>query len=204
MEEKVRRKDVPTTCFSDALNGLCNLEQSIKPVKNNMKVYGEAYTVKVRAGDNKLVLKAIGEAKKGDVLVIDSKGYPEYASGGEFVIGLAKTLGLSGVIIDGVVRDIEGICALNFPVFCKGTTVAASEKRSSGETNIAISCGGQVVRPGDLIVGDVDGVVVIPQQKEEEIIKKATKKMQSDEKRANKILGNPEECRKYINDLLTK
>ena len=87
---------------------------------------------------------------------------------------------------------------MNFPVFSKGTTVASSGKAGVGQTNIPISCGGVTVFPGDIIIGDIDGVVVVPQAMGEEILKKAKDKIMKDKQRAEKYAGKPEEIRKYI------
>lgn len=191
-------KGIPTTAVSDALNGMNNLEATIKPVSSHLSVAGRAFTVKVRAADNKLVLRGIGEASAGDVLVIDAKGYMNNAVAGDFVIGLAQTLGLAGVVVDGVVRDIGAIKDMNFPVFCKGVTTAASDKRGSGEVNVPISCGDTVISPGDIIVGDEDGVVCVPQARAEEILQKAKDKIKKDEERERGVLGNPEAARAFI------
>lgn len=197
-------KNIPATCVSDALKGLTNLDQAIKPVRDDLTVVGRAYTVKLRAADHKLVFKGIKEASPGDVLVIDAKGYMQNATCGDFVIGLAQTLGLGGVIIDGVVRDIAGIRALNYPVFCRGTTTGASDKHGSGATNVPISCGQTVVHPGDIIVGDVDGVTVVPQEQAEEALQKATERVALDEWREENILGNPQAVRDFIDEYLSK
>ena len=197
-------RNIPTTCISDALNGLTNLDQAIKPVKDDLKVVGRAYTVKVRAADNKVVLKAIREANPGDVLVVDAKGYLYNASCGDFVIGLARVLGLAGVIVDGAVRDLSGIRDMDYPVFCKGTTVAASDKHGTGETNVPISCGDTVVSPGDIIVGDLDGVTVIPREKEEEVLGKAITKLEKDEEREKAVLRSPKAARAYIDEILSR
>jgi 4-hydroxy-4-methyl-2-oxoglutarate aldolase len=150
-------KELATTCVSDALNGLNNMDPAIKPVKEDLRVVGRAYTVKVRAADNHMVLKAIREAQEGDVLVVDAKGYINNASFGDFMIALAQKMGISGIVLDGAVRDIVGIKNLNFPVFCRGVTTAASDKSGSGEVRVPISCGNTSVKPGDIIIGDADG-----------------------------------------------
>lgn len=195
---------IPTTCISDAMEGLNNLDPTIKPLKESYKFLGRALTVKMPVGDNLAVLKAIGEAKPGDVLVIDAKGDQYRAVAGDFILGMAKTLGVSALVVDGVIRDILGTKELNFPVFCKGTTVAASGKAGVGEINVPISCGGTSVYPGDIIVGDADGVVVIPQQSEEEILQASLNKLKKDEEREANISGNPEALRKYIDSMLSR
>lgn len=196
--------NVPTTAISDALNGMNNMDYSIKPVSAHLKMVGKAVTVKVRAADNKLVLQGIGEAKKGDVLVVDAKGYMNNAMAGDFVIALAQTLGLAGVVIDGAIRDIDAIKKLEYPVFCKGVTTAASDKRGSGEVNVPISCGNTVIHPGDFIIGDADGVVCIPQESVEDTIQKAIEKMKKDEEREQGIIGNPDAARNFIKQQLSQ
>lgn len=193
-------KGMPTTCISDAMNGLNNMDPAIKPVTENLTVAGRAHTVKLRAGDNYMVLKAISQASPGDLLVIDAKGYLYNASCGDFVVALAKTMGITGVIIDGVVRDIVGIKSLNFPVFCKGTTVAASDKAGTGEVGENISCGGTVVKQGDIIVGDADGVVVVPREIETEVLRKAKLKLVKDKEREQNVLASREAAIRYLQE----
>ena len=195
---------IPTTCISDAMQGLNNLDPAIKPLKEEYKIAGRAITVKIAVGDNSAVLIALREAKPGDILVVDAKADLYRAIAGDFVIGMAQTLGIGGIVVDGVVRDIVGIKQLNFPVFSRGTTVAASGKYGVGEINIPISCGGVGLLPGDIIVGDADGVVVIPQTTEQDILKKALDKIVKDEARASKVSGNVEEILKYLYEMTSK
>ncbi|MED1796267.1 RraA family protein [Brevibacillus nitrificans] len=195
-------QSVPTTCISDTMQGLHNMDSSIKPLKEEYHLAGRAFTVKMPVGDNLAVLKAIREAQPGDVLVIDAKGDTYRAIAGDFIVGLAKTLGIQGIVVDGVIRDIVGIKQLDFPVFCKGTTVAASGKAGWGELNVPISCGGTSVQPGDIIVGDADGVVVIPQAQEEEILQQALDKLVKDQEREASVSGNPEAVRAYLDKFL--
>jgi len=197
-------EEIPTTCISDTMEGLNNLDPTIKPLKESYKVAGRAFTVKMPVGDNLVVLKAIREAKPGDVLVIDAKGDTYRAIAGDFIIGMAQTLGIKGIVVDGVIRDIEGTKQLNYPVFCKGTTIAASSKAGMGEINIPISCGGQTIHPGDIIVGDADGVIVIPQYFEEEAMERSLDKLNKDIKRAERVSGQREEVIKYLDHFLLK
>ena len=194
---------LPTTSVSDALNGLANMDASIKPLQEKYHIAGRAFTVQMPVGDNLVVLKAIREAKPGDVLVVDAKGDTYRAIAGDFILGLAQTLGIKGIVVDGVIRDIVGAKKLNFPVFCKGTTVAASGKVGEGAINVPISCGGVTIQPGDIIVGDADGVVVVPRSMEEEVLEKALEKEEQDRKRAEKISGNKEEAIAYLDGILS-
>jgi 4-hydroxy-4-methyl-2-oxoglutarate aldolase len=196
--------NIPTTCVSDAMDGLNNLHPSIKPLKEEYKVVGRAFTVKIPVGDNLAVLKAIREAKPGAVLVVDAKGDEYRAIAGDFVVGMMQTMGIAGLVVDGVIRDIAGIKALNFPVFSKGTTVAASGKAGVGEVNVPISCGGMAVRPGDIIIGDADGVVVVPQEIEQAVLEKALAKLKKDQIREEQISGNREAIITHLDELLSK
>ncbi|WP_260286253.1 RraA family protein [Peribacillus aracenensis] len=191
-------RNLPTTAISDAMEGLSNLESAIKPLKEEFHMAGRALTVQMPVGDNSAVLKAIGQAKPGDIIVVDSKGDTYRAIAGDFVVGMMQTMEIGGLVVDGVIRDLEAIKEMNFPVFSKGTTVASSGKAGVGEINIPISCGGVTVFPGDLIIGDIDGVVVVPQARGEEILTKAKDKIMKDEQRAEKYAGKPDEIRKYI------
>ncbi|KRF50702.1 regulator [Bacillus sp. Soil745] len=191
-------RNLPTTAISDAMEGLSNLDSAIKPLKEEFRMAGRALTVKIPVGDNSAVLKAIGEAKPGDIIVVDSKGDTYRAIAGDFVVGMMQTMEIGGLVVDGVIRDLEAIKELNFPVFSKGTTVASSGKAGVGETNVPISCGGVTVYPGDIIIGDIDGVVVVPKDKGKEILVKAKDKIMKDEQRAEKYAGKPDEIRKYI------
>lgn len=191
-------RNLPTTAISDAMEGLNNLESAIKPLKEEFHFAGRALTVQMPVGDNSAVLKAIGEARPGDIIVVDSKGDTYRAIAGDFVVGMMQTMDIGGLVVDGVTRDLEAIKEMNFPVFSKGTTVASSGKAGVGQTNIPISCGGVTVFPGDIIIGDIDGVVVVPQSMGEEILIKAKDKIMKDKLRAEKYAGKPEEIRKYI------
>ena len=194
-------RKVPVTCISDAQQGMNNMDPAIKPLKEEYSIAGTAFTVKASAGDNMAVLRGIRQAKPGDILVVDAKGYLYSSAAGDFVIGLAQTFGLGGVVIDGTIRDILSIKALGFPVFCKVATVACSKKIGAGEVAVPLSCGGVSVIPGDMIVGDANGVAVVPQAKAAEVLKAALEKLHKDEARAAAILGNRQAAEKYIDEL---
>jgi 4-hydroxy-4-methyl-2-oxoglutarate aldolase len=196
--------NLPTTCISDAMDGLNNLDSAIKPLKEEYRVAGRVLTVKMPVGDNLAVLKAMRQAQPGDVLVVDAKGDIYRGMAGDFVVGMMQTLGIAGLVVDGAVRDVIGVKQVNLPVFCRGIAVAASGKAGVGEVNVAIACGGVTIQPGDIVVGDADGVVVIPRQREEEILKKAQDKLVKDQQREAKITGNREAILKYLDDMINK
>lgn len=197
-------KSVPTTAISDAMDGLNNLHSSIKPLKDTYKISGRALTVKMPIGDNHCVLKALDAAEPGDIIVIDAKGDLSRAVAGDFVLGMAKALGIGGFVVDGAIRDLEACKALDFPIFCKGTTIAASNKAGIGEINIPISCGGVSIEPGDIIIGDCDGVTVVPREKAAKVLADSLEKIKKDEKREASVSGDVDAIKKHLKEQIAK
>lgn len=150
---------------SDMMNRLYTMNPAIKPVTpRELRLLGPACTVKVFPGDNLMVHKSLDLANPGDVLVIDASSSMMTAVVGDLVSTKARHRGIAGIVVDGLVRDLDGILALgDFPVFARGTTPLGPLHRGPGEVNYPVSVGGIVVNPGDVVVGDADGVVVVPQ-----------------------------------------
>lgn len=197
-----REDKLASTSVSDALGGVNHMNVSIKPLDPTWHVVGRAFTVQVPPGENFSVLEAVSQASPGDVLVIDGKGDTNHALAGDFVLGMAKKLELQGMIVDGVIRDKAESIELGFPVFCKGTVPAAGRKANKGQVNIPIQCGGVVVRPGDLIVADIDGVVVIPNEEIENVKRKALEKVVLDEERERTVNLDEESVRSHLAKVL--
>lgn len=187
-----RLQKLPTTALSDATGGHTNIEAAIKPLSPHFHIAGRAVTVRLPDGENGAVLEAIAHAKPGDILVIDAKGNTNRAVAGDFVMQLAQGVGIQGFVVDGVIRDSLAAIDIGFAVFSKGTTVAAGNKHGGGSVNIPIALGGVAVAPGDYIVGDADGVIVIPQEDIEKIIEAAEQKVHKDELREQEALHDGE------------
>ncbi|WP_409367493.1 RraA family protein [Lysinibacillus sp. 38-6] len=202
---EVSFKHLPTTAISDATGGHTNLRSDIKPLADHFKIAGRAVTVRLPDGENGAVLEAIRAASEGDILVIDAKGNTNRAVAGDFVISLAKGIGVQGFVVDGVIRDIAAIRELDFPVFALGTTVAAGNKNGGGKVNGPIAIGGVTVQPGDYIIGDIDGVIVVPQEDAERIVAAAEAKVEKDEVRAQEAHANGKESIiAYLDKVLAK
>jgi len=182
-----RAKQLNTTLLSDAMGCTGAMDYTIKPVTPGMKVVGTALTVKMRPGDNLFLHQAINVGKQGYVLVADGRGHIENAYLGELMAEAAKVNGLEGIVIDGAVRDQEALIELELPIYAKGFSPNGPHKDGPGELNMPIACGGIPVSPGDLVVGDNDGVVVVPRNKIEEILVLAEKKAAYEEKRKQAI-----------------
>jgi regulator of RNase E activity RraA len=155
-----------TPDISDLMNRLYTMEAAIHNVTDPaLRVLGAATTVKVYPGDNLMVHKTLDVAKPGDVVVVDAGSTVMNAVLGDLISTKARHRGIAGFVVDGLVRDIEAIRALgDLPVFARGVTPIGPLHRGPGEINYAISAGGIVVHPGDVIVGDINGVVVVPRE----------------------------------------
>jgi 4-hydroxy-4-methyl-2-oxoglutarate aldolase len=157
----------------EALGKQGNLPSAIKPIHSKMKVCGPAYTVKTMPRDNVLLHRAYAYAKPGDVIVANCSGFYEAGYWGDLMSLGAKTKGINGFVIDGCVRDADDIEAIGFNVFSRGLCIRGTSNFGEGTLNEPITIGEVLINPGDIIVGDRDGVVVIPAGRVEEAIEKA-------------------------------
>lgn len=168
--------------ISDLLNRMYTMNVMIKPVTDStLRILGPATTVKVYPGDNLMVHKSLDLAQPGDVVVIDASSSPMTAVLGDLVSTKARHRGIAGFVVDGLVRDLPAIRALgDFPVFARGVTPIGPLHRGPGEINYPISCGGIVVNPGDVIVGDLNGVVVIRRDFSSELLARLIERSRAD------------------------
>ncbi|XAH21839.1 RraA family protein [Xylophilus sp. GW821-FHT01B05] len=159
----------------------------VAPVHHSMQLAGPAFTVEVRPGDNLMIHAAIALAQPGDVLVIDGKGDQTAALMGTLMLSACKKLGIAGVVVDAAIRDRIELLELGLPVFSAGFNPAGPTKFVPGRINHPISAGGTVVNPGDLIVADADGVVVIEREKAPAMLALADKKVADEAARLDAI-----------------
>lgn len=163
--------EFPTPDISDLLNRMYALHPGIHCLTGaHHSLCGLACTVKVFPGDNLMVHKALDIAQPGDIIVVDAGASTQNAVLGDLVSTKAKHRQIAGFIVDGLVRDLPGIVGLDLPLFARGTTPIGPLQRGPGEINYAISCGGRVINPGDLIVADQTGIVVVPREITEELL----------------------------------
>ena len=163
------------------------LDGRIAPLAPSMRMAGPAITVEVRPGDNLMIHAAMSLAKPGDVLVIDGKADRTCALMGALMMNACRKLGLAGVVVDAAIRDSEELRELGFPVHAVGTNPNGPTKFVPGRINWPISCGGIAVHPGDLVVGDADGVVVIEREKAPSLLEAAAKKVADERARLDDI-----------------
>lgn len=163
------------------------LNGRISAVSPSMRVAGPAITVEIRPGDNLMIHAAMAIAQPGDVIVVDGKGDQTCALIGAIMMNQCKAMGLGGVIVDAAARDFEELRELGFPVFSVGSNPNGPTKSVPGRVNSTISVGGIAINPGDLIVGDADGVVVIERDRAEGLLALAAQKVADEAKRIEGI-----------------
>ena len=164
---------IPTGNVCDSNGLLGSMDPGIQALDRNMTVVGRAFTVECPPGDNLTIHKAILEAQPGDVLVVNCQGFLHAGCFGELMATACVAKGIAGIVIDGACRDKNDLIEMNFPTFVRATCPNGTVKETCGQTNVPVVCGGLTVNPGDVIVGDCDGLVVIPQEKAEEVLEKS-------------------------------
>jgi RraA family protein len=165
-----RFRSYPTPDISDLMNRLYAMDGAIRNLVNDLPLCGPALTVKLYPGDNLMLHKALDVAQPGDVVVLDSSMNTTTAVIGDLVSSKAKHRGIQGVIVDGLVRDVAAVRGVGLPIYARGMTPIGPLHRGPGELGYPVSCGGLVVNPGDLIVADSSGIVVVRQDFAEELL----------------------------------
>ena len=161
-EELSAWKAIPVAIAGDAMNRQNLLHSRIRPLGQNYHLLGQARTVSVIAGDNSAIHAVLGLVEPGQVLMVDGGGHTDRALWGDILSSVAKRKNLAGIVLDGAVRDVAELRASDMPVYASGVSPAGPTKGWGGTIDTAISCGGVAVKPGDVILGDDDGVAVIP------------------------------------------
>lgn len=181
--------EVPTAHASDSMHRLFAAGACLRPLHKGGKLVGNALTVRVRPGDNLMVHKAIDIASRRDVIVVDAGGDLSQAIIGEMMMRHAQKRGVAGFVINGAVRDLSTISADDFPVYAAGVTHRGPYKTGPGEINVGVSVAGMVVNPGDIVLGDADGVVAVPLDDAEAILERAAALRQAEERKMREILA---------------
>jgi regulator of RNase E activity RraA len=165
-----------TPAISDMMNRLYTMSPEIRNLTaEHLRILGPACTVKVYPGDNLMVHKALDVARPGDVIAVDAGASLGTAVLGDLVSTKARHRGIAGFVVDGLIRDLPGIKALgDFPVYARGVTPIGPLHRGPGEINYPVSVAGIVVHPGDVIVGDLNGVVVVPKDIASDLVDRLT------------------------------
>ena len=169
---------VPVANVSDCMSRMTAGCARLRPMHDGTAMAGPAFTIKTRPGDNLLIHKALKLAQPGDVIVVDAGGDLTNALIGEIMVGEAKLKGLGGIVINGAIRDSAVIRKDGFPVFAAGVTHRGPYKDGPGEINVPIAIDGMVIEPGDLVIGDDDGLLCVPYDRAEQLLAAARQKQE--------------------------
>ena len=169
-EQCARAAKLPAANIGDVMNRMQTMRGGFAPYGGKRIVAGPAFTLRSRSGDNLMLHHAIDIAQPGDIIVADGGGELAIAMTGELMMGHAEKRGIEAVIIDGAIRDKAELASMNLGIWACGVTPSGPYKDGPGEIGVPVSCGGQVVMPGDIIMADEDGVVVIPLEEAEEVL----------------------------------
>lgn len=164
---------LPTAIVGDSLDRTGCMASAIKCVWPGARLFGQARTVVTMVGDNSTIHAAVELAEPGDVLVVDAGGACEVAIWGGVITEAATLRGVAGVVIDGAIRDVEELRGRRFPVFARAVTPRGPHKGHGGTIDGPAAVGGVSISPGDLVIGDDDGVVIVPLARHREILEKA-------------------------------
>ena len=164
-----RFRGLASSNLADAMGRFNFMDAGIRS-RSGFSMCGLAVTVNARPADNLMIHKAMQVAQSGDVVVVSTCGNTTSAVFGELMCTTAAAAKLGGIVVDGAIRDVDGITRLGFPAYSRTVCAGGCDKDGPGEINVPIACGGTVVMPGDIIVGDDDGVVVVPRDHAEEVL----------------------------------
>jgi len=182
-----RYREVPVANVSDSMNRMTAGGSRLRPMHRQGVLAGPALTVKARPGDNLMLHYALDIAQPGDVIVADAGGDLTNALIGEMMVAYAIKRGVAGIVINGAIRDAANIGAGDFPMFAAGISHRGPYKDGPGEINVPIAIDGMVIEPGDLIIGDDDGLLCVPYDQVAEVYDRASAKHAAEEKQMRQI-----------------
>ncbi|MGE6319841.1 RraA family protein [Pseudomonas oryzihabitans] len=182
-----RYRDVPVANVSDSMHRMTAGGSRLRPMHRQGLLAGPALTVKARPGDNLMLHYALDIAEPGDVIVVDAGGDLSNALIGEMMVAYAVKRGVAGIVINGAIRDAANIGAGDFPLFAAGISHRGPYKDGPGEINVPIAIDGMVIEPGDLVIGDDDGLLCVPYDHVAEVYDRAAAKHAAEEKQMRQI-----------------
>jgi len=194
-------RGVATPIASDNMSRMFSGGAALRPYHDGTPLIGVAFTVRTRPGDNLMVHKAIDLAEAGDVIVVDAGGDLTNSLIGEIMATLAAKKGVAGFVIDGAVRDTEALKTMSFPVFARGATHRGPYKDGPGEINVTACIGGSPVNPGDIVIGDGDGILAIPRAVAADVARRAHEQIAREHKTLQAI-ANGTIDRRWVDDML--
>lgn len=195
-------RGMPVANIDDNMGRIAAVDAAIVPI-NKSPLLGTAFTVRMPAGDNLMFHKAMDMAQPGDVIMIDVGGGIERSIFGELMVSYCRKRGIAGIVCDGAIRDAEGLSKLtDFAVYAKGVTPNGPYKNGPGEINVPIVIGGKQVNPGDIIVGDEDGVIIIHPADAKDLAAATRATMEKEAKIMEDIVTKGEYIRPWVDEKL--
>lgn len=195
-------RDMPVANIDDNMGRIAAIDAAVRPMGKGF-LLGTAFTVRVSQGDNLMFHVAMDLAKPGDVIVIDAGGFEDRAIFGELMATYCKARGIRGIVCDGAIRDCKAISEMeDFPVYARAVTPNGPYKNGMGEINVPVVIGGKVVRPGDIIVGDEDGVIVIDPAEAAELVVQTQNVQQKEAAIMDKIVNEGSYVRSWVEEKL--
>lgn len=182
-EQQIERlKALGTATIHEAQGQKGALDSGLKPLDPSLRMAGPAVTVDIRPSDNLMIHYALTKTKPGDLLVVDAKGFLEAGPWGDILTLAALELGLAGLVVNGSVRDGNAIIDMGFPVFCRGLSIKGTGKNQPGKVNVPVHFGDVQINPGDIVVGDRDGLVVVSPSEVNSVIAKSVEREDKEER----------------------
>lgn len=203
-ETVARFRALPVANVSDVMSRMSAGGARLRPLHAGGPMAGPALTVKTRPGDNLMIHKALLMAEPGDVIVVDAGGDLTTALVGELMLSHAIAVGVAGVVINGAVRDYGWIKSNSFPVFAAGITHRGPYKDGPGEINVPIALDGMVIEPGDLMLGDDDGLLCVPFEQTARIYEQARAKNEAEAKTLANIQAGKLDPKSWVDESLKR
>jgi RraA family protein len=175
-------RGLPVANVSDCMARMTAAGPRLRPMHKKGYLIGSALTVKCRPGDNLMIHKALTMAQQGDVIVVDAGGDLTNALFGEIMTATAVAIGVAGIVLNGAVRDAHEIGQGEFPLYAAGVTHRGPYKDGPGEINVPIAIDGMVIEPGDLMLGDADGLLCVPYDSLQTVLEATLQKMDAEKK----------------------
>jgi regulator of RNase E activity RraA len=192
---------ISTAIISDNMNRMVAAGARLRPLQSGGVLAGTAVTVKTRPGDNLMIHKAVDIAEPGDVIVVDGAGDLTNALVGALIVRHARSRGILGFVVDGAARDLDVLSNGDFPVYAAGISHRGPYKEGPGEVNVTIAIDGMIVEPGDIIIGDLDGVVSVPRCAAQKVID-ASRRQQAREAEILKAIAGGGWDRSWVDEIL--
>jgi RraA family protein len=196
-------RELPVANISDSMSRMTAAGAKLRPIHAGGVLAGPAFTVKTRPGDNLMVHKALDIAEPGDIVVVDGGGDLTNSLIGEMMTAHAQQRGIAGIVIYGAIRDYDALHAGSYPIFAAGVTHRGPYKDGPGEINVPIAIDGMVIEPGDLVVGDGDGLVCVPYEQTAEVLKATEAKHVAELKQIEAIRAGKND-RAWVDATLTR